>query len=138
MAKRTDNTEALDLAVETEIDVAPEERVEWETREFPNGTKFKMKKRVEQEERYELPCGVQVVKKNALGADMIKIIRQAGSKVDRITLLLIYHLIDFIDEDGNRTKMQLEDIQDLPLEDFLALQELVNVEKKARPIPALT
>lgn len=107
---------------------------ETEVTEFPNGLRLRMNKKTTTEERYELPCGVQVIKRRGTGDDMQRIIRQSGGKPDRIAGLLIHYLIDFVDEDGKRQKMQVEDIQSLDIEDYLALQELVNPEKKAHRI----
>jgi hypothetical protein len=119
---------------ELDFDAPASSPVEMEVREFASGLRLKMKKQSTTEERYELPCGVEVIKRRGTGEDMTRIIRQAGSKADRISGLLIHYLIDFVDEDGKRVKMHVEDIQSLDIEDYLALQELVNPEKKAHRI----
>lgn len=129
MAKRNEPLEEIEGS--EEIPFTP---VETEVVEYPNGLRLKMKKKTAPEERYELPCGVEVVKRRGTGEDMMRIVRQSGGKPDRIATLLIHNLIEFIDEDGKRQKMQVEDIQTLDIEDYLALQEIVNPEKKAHRI----
>jgi hypothetical protein len=102
--------------------------------EMPSGVRLAIKTPSIHEARYELPCGVEVIKRVGKGSDFLKVIRLSGSNPDKINLLLIHYLVDFIDADGNRTKLSADDIAELPYEDFFALQELVNPEKKLRLI----
>ncbi len=134
MAKRQNTDEEVETS---NLEIFPDDApVETEVNEFPSGLRVKMNKPKAKEDWYELPCGATVVKRRGSGEDMVRIVRMAGGKQERVNDLLIHYLVEIINEDGNREKMTVEDIRQFDLENYLALCDLVNIEKKAVPIPA--